>query len=126
REDSVLATASVYARQMNDEMAGRDRPFLLYGDESRSRARLLALGHVVVGADRRQDRSRRSLNPSERFGQRSAIAAIEVDVVARRICDVEAERVAHHERDGFSFELARVTRGRAVVAVVQQFVREFV
>jgi len=31
--------------------------------------------------------------------------------------------VSDHERNGFGFELARVTRARTVVAVVQQFMR---
>src|SRR5438132_2993093 len=36
------------------------------------------------------------------------------DVIARRVGDVEAHRVADDKGDGFGFELPRVTRVRAI------------
>jgi len=51
-----------------------------------------------------------------------AVAAIQVDIVARRVSDVEAQGVADDERDGFGFELARVTRARPIARAVEEFV----
>src|SRR5581483_7111527 len=59
-----------------------------------------------------QNDRRRALNAIEGLRQRAAVAAIQMDVVPRRVGDVEAHAVADDERDGFGFELARVTRVR--------------
>jgi hypothetical protein len=89
-------------------MAGpMDRPFCAQRSGSRTRRRFLAGGLIKV--DRSQDGRSRSLNPSERFGERSGVATIEVDIVACSIGDVEAACVPNHERHGFGFELASVT-----------------
>jgi hypothetical protein len=48
------------------------------------------------------------------------------NIIARCIHDVQADRVSNYECDRFHFELRRVARTRTGVAVVQQFVREFV
>ena len=62
-------------------MAGPDAGHLLC-TRSCSRARILAPGHGVIDADLSQNGGGRSLDPSEGFGQRGCVAAIEVDVVA--------------------------------------------
>ena len=80
------------------------------------------MAHRVVDVNRGEDGRRHSLNPSERLRQCSTIASIQVDVVARRVCDSEAHRVSNHERHGFGFELARVTRAGTILSVVKQFV----
>ena len=72
---------------------------------SRSRARVLTAGGGVVDSDR----SRGSLNPTEGLCQRGAVAAIEVDVVAGRVGDVESDRLANDEGDRFGLELPRVS-----------------
>src|SRR5207249_1244186 len=79
---------------------------------SRSRAGLLAI-NGPVNADRREDRAGGPLNPSKGLGQGGGVTAIEVDIVARRVCDVEAECVSNHEPDCFGFQLAGVTQGRS-------------
>jgi hypothetical protein len=104
-------------------MADRCRPFVSRLARSCSRARRLSVDEGVVNADRLQDNGCRSLNPSERLRERSGIAAIQVDVVAGRVGDVEAKCVSNHERDCFGFELACVTRAGTVFAVMQQLVR---
>jgi hypothetical protein len=48
----------------------------------------------LIDVDGGQDTRGCSLNPTERLGQRGAIAAIQVDVVAGRVGDVEAECVS--------------------------------
>jgi hypothetical protein len=45
------------------------------------------------------------------------------NIIPRRIRDVEAVCVSDHERNGFGFELARVTRAGTVIAVMKKFVR---
>ena len=44
---------------------------------------------------------------------------MQVDVVARRVGDVEADSLSNHKRDGFGFQLARIARARTIVAVAQ-------
>jgi hypothetical protein len=46
-----------------------------------------------------------------------------VDVVAGCVGDVQADPVCNNERHGFGFELARISRIRAIVDVVEQLVR---
>jgi hypothetical protein len=103
-------------------MAGQCRPFVLYGG-SRRETRGIEARNAVADSDRSQDRCGSSLDPSERLGERGAIAAIQVDVISRRIRHIEADRVSNHERDSFGFELARVTRAGTVVTVVKKFMR---
>ena len=42
---------------------------------------------------------------------------------AVRIGNVEADCMSNHERDSFGLKLARVTRARTIVGLVQQFVQ---
>ena len=84
---------------------------------------MLAVTGRVVDFNRRQYESRRSLNPSKGFAQGSSVTAIQVDVIARCVCHVEAECVSDHERDRLGFELARVARAGSIVAVMQQLMR---
>lgn len=58
--------------------------------------------------------------------QRGTVAAIQVDVIARRVGDVESHRMTDDKGHGLGFELARITRFRAIVRAVQQFVRVLV
>ena len=62
------------------------------------------------------------MNPPKGLGQRRGVAAIKVNVVAGRVGNVKPDRLSNDERDGFGFELARVTRAGTVLAVVKQFV----
>jgi len=54
------------------------------------------------------------LNALERRSQGSAITAIELNIVARRVSNVQANRLANDARDGFGFELANIARRRPV------------
>jgi hypothetical protein len=62
------------------------------------------------------------LNPIEPVCQRCTVTAVQLDVITRRVLTSSPHRVSDHERDCFGFELARVTRSGAVVAVVKKFV----
>jgi hypothetical protein len=90
---------------------------------SRRRVELFRAGGAFVVFDNGQDDPGHALNSSQRLRQRGAVASIEVDVVAGRVGDVESDRLSNNERNGFGFELPRVTRGRSVVAAVQQLMR---
>jgi hypothetical protein len=105
-------------------MAGR-MPAIRFPAVGRScsRARRVPADAGVTDVDRTQNSGCCSLNPPERLGKRSSIAAVEVDVVARCVHDVETDCVSDHERDCFGFELARVTRTGTILAVMKKFVR---
>lgn len=109
------------ARQDEEEWPARDAGHRV---GRRSRRRRVGLLTGSGGAINRTQNCRgRSLNPTEGLAQRGSVAAIQVDVVAGRVRDIEANRVANNERNGFSFQFARITRARTVVAVVKKFVR---
>lgn len=68
-------------------------PAICFVRRLRSRPRFVAAGCRVIGADRAQNSRGRPVNSTERLGQRGAVAAIEVDVIARRIGNVESDRL---------------------------------
>jgi len=74
-------------------MAGQ-LPAIRFVRRSRGGARFVAARFAVVLTDGGQNRRSGSLSPAEGLCQRGAVAAIEVNVVARCIGDVQAGRVA--------------------------------
>src|SRR6266498_3652180 len=76
-------------------------PDLIRIDSLRHRTRL-------TEAYRVEDARGRLLDSLERFRQCTAIAVIQVDVVARGLGDLKSDGLSNHESDGLGFELSGV------------------
>lgn len=57
----------------------------------------------------RQNHRGRALNAIQRCGERGTVAVVQVQVVNRGLCDLEADGFADDEGHGLRFEFARVT-----------------
>jgi hypothetical protein len=79
--------------------------------------RVTTLGSLDCG----EDEGGCPLNATQRLCQRGAVAAIQVDVVAGRVGDVEPDRVADDKGDGLGLEFARVARLGAFARMVKEF-----
>ena len=66
--------------------------------------------------DCRQDRGGGALNALERLPEGGSIAAIEMDVIARGLGDVQADHVGDDMRDGFSLSLCPSSNAAASVS----------
>ena len=78
---------------------------------SHNGSRVICAGHVA-DTDRSQNRRTRLLNQAERLGQRGPVAAIEVNVLASSVCDLESDRLPNDKSHGLGFEFPCIARGR--------------
>ena len=78
------------------------------------------VGDRVVDVNGAQNSRGCSLNPCERLRQRSSIAPIEVDVVARGVCDVEPEGMPNDECHRFGFERKSVLPTLVKATAIEQ------
>ena len=84
------------------------------------------LDRLIASVNCLQDERSRPLNPIKGNGQCFSITAVQVDVVAGCLSDVEAYSLTHDERDGLCLQFSRVARLRPIVKSVEQFVRVLV
>jgi hypothetical protein len=77
---------------------------------------------LVADMNRFHDRGDGSLDPIERRGQRAAVSAVQLDVIACGIGDVQAHSLSHDEGHGLCFEFARISRLGTITGAVEQLV----